>query len=335
MKNKMLVFLLALTVLLSSCGAYDNTKDSAKIEVIECTEVNETKRGGINAPKARYGDVLENAEIADDVVDGAMDDADKADSDPLAERKIIKVGMVRLETTEYDKSLEALRTLIKDFGGYIHSSDEYDGRDDELGRRRRHAYIQVKVPAEKFDAFLTASGNVADLINKSEDKQDVTSRYTDIELRLKTLKIKEERLLALLEKADEMETIISLENALSSTRYEIESYETSRRNLDDKISYSTINIELKEVRMAKEYKDKPISLGEKISYAFSNSLRNTGIFLENLLLAVVSSLPLILFVCIIIIIVVSIFKKRKKNRIKKSEEKSGNIEDKKEAKKED
>lgn len=71
--------------------------------------------------------------------------------------------------------------------------------------------------------------------------------YSDIELRLQTQRTKQERLLALLEKAATMEDIISLENALSETEYQIEQYTSDLKRYDSLIDFATIELRLTEV----------------------------------------------------------------------------------------
>ena len=53
---------------------------------------------------------------------------------------------------------------------------------------------------------------------------DVTLRYVDVDSHKKALETEQERLLALLEKAENVEDIITIENRLSDVRYELENY---------------------------------------------------------------------------------------------------------------
>ena len=77
----------------------------------------------------------------------------------------------------------------------------------------------------------------------------MTSQYTDYEARLDSLRTQEERLLAMLEKSEDVESLIALEQRLADVRYELESIERNLRNLDLQISYSTINLNLQEVEV--------------------------------------------------------------------------------------
>lgn len=63
----------------------------------------------------------------------------------------------------------------------------------------------------------------------------------------KALETEQERLLALLEKAENVEDIITIENRLSDVRYELENYESQIRLLDNQIDYSTVYVDISEV----------------------------------------------------------------------------------------
>ena len=86
------------------------------------------------------------------------------------------------------------------------------------------------------------------MVYSSRSSEDVTEQYTDIETRLATLTTKHERLLALLDQADKMEDIISLENALADCEYEIDSLTGSKRHYDDLVGFSTFYVDLEEVQ---------------------------------------------------------------------------------------
>ncbi len=241
-------------------------------------------------------------------------------------RKIIKTGRIRVETTEFDNSVKALLDLVDDYGAYVYSSEFYNGNPDDPYDNKHCDYI-IKVPAQHFDEFMNSSSNVGSIINKSESKDDVTASYRDVEARLKSLRVQEERLLDILSKADDLEAIIKLESALSEVRYQIENFESSKRLMDDQVSYSKINIRIREVVMLREFRDKPITFGEKIGYALSNSLENTVVFLQEAVIFIIYALPTFIILALIVFVIIKIVKKvKKRNQVKVEENTDINIE---------
>ncbi len=308
MKKKIFLFILGLVLIMSACSSPSKGEANMIQETTQALHKEE--------PKSEEADFIDSEGIDN------FTSANKEDAGESLEknRKIIKTGYIMIESTEYDESVRKLKDLISLNNGYVFSSQQYDGNDDDEYDNKNSHYV-IKVPSERFDSFMSSSGDIGDLIEKSEEKEDVTTQYMDIEARLKTLKVQEDRLIAILEKSDNLENILELEKELADVRYEIESFEANKRNLDNHVSYSTINVNIREIKIAKEYKEKPISFGEKLGYAFSDSISNAGMFLEGLVLLIVAIFPFLIFIAIMVLIIVFIFKKVKKTNKKKKENK--------------
>lgn len=159
--------------------------------------------------------------------------------------KLIRTASLSLQSTDFDAAVDALNALVAAQKGYFENSNfSYGGYSSS---ENRWGEFTVRVPKENFDAFLSAVGDVAHVVSRDTGVQDVGEPYYDAELRLSTLKTKHERLLALLDKAELMEDIISLETALSDVEYEIQQYTSTLKRYDSLIDFSTINISLREV----------------------------------------------------------------------------------------
>lgn len=142
--------------------------------------------------------------------------------------------------------------------------------------------------------------------------------YQDTESRLKVVTTKEERILALLEKAEKIEDIIALEKELSEIIYEKENLKTNLMDLDDKIDYTTFYISLQEVQKVSDTETRDTSFGIRIKNAFKNSLYSFKKGIENFIIAIVYNLPYIFITGIIFFVAYKLFKK-KKNKIDKIE----------------
>ncbi|NCC69379.1 MAG: DUF4349 domain-containing protein, partial [Clostridia bacterium] len=92
---------------------------------------------------------------------------------------------------------------------------------------------------------------------------------------------KQERLLALLEKADVMEDIIALENSLSDVQYQIEQLTSTLKRYDGLVDYSSINITINEVIRLSDEPGEADSLGERLSKAFVGGFSDFGMALGN------------------------------------------------------
>ena len=188
-------------------------------------------------------------------------------------RKIIRHMSMDLETRTFTEAIQSIQTAVAEAGGYIESQNQ---EGYSLGSRsryqERYANIQARVPSAKLDEVARSVGGFCNVLSQSESMDDITDSYYDAQAHLKSLQIQEERLLAILEKADKLEDIITLESALSDVRYQIESLTASLRRMDSQVAYSYLNISLREVVEYQEVQEKPRSFGEQMREAFGDGM---------------------------------------------------------------
>ena len=158
---------------------------------------------------------------------GAAETPEPDDSVADYTAKIIYTASVSIETTEFDKAVAALESQVQKIGGFVESSnvtgDTQYNSDGTTSIVNRWAYYTVRIPCEQFEAFLHETEGFGNVISTSRDAQNVTSAYTDYEARLSSLNTQEERLLDMLSKSEDVETLIALEQRLADVRYELES----------------------------------------------------------------------------------------------------------------
>ena len=140
----------------------------------------------------------------------------------------------------------------------------------------------------------------------------MTSQYTDYEARLDSLRTQEERLLAMLEKSEDVESLIALEQRLADVRYELESYMSQLKVYDNQVDYDTVNISIQEVK--NETPTGELSIGQKMLNGLENSLRAIAESAKNLCIWFVASIPYFVILFAVIFAVVSIIKKIRKKK---------------------
>lgn len=240
----------------------------------------------------------------------------------LNPEKIIYSSEVTLETTEFDESIEKLMALVEEYGGYVESSSmsdaNYYSKINGYAGLRSASYT-LRIPSSKFSEMsggLSALGNVPYNHTYTEN---VSAQYYDTEARLKAYTAQEERLLEMLDAAETVEDILAIEGQLTNVRYEIESMQSSLKNWDRRINYSTIYLEMHEVS---EYTDTPssgLSYGERLLRSLKDGLYGVGRFFQNLLLRLVGALPALVLIAVLVIILRLVYKNiRAKRKDKKA-----------------
>ena len=189
--------------------------------------------------------------------------------------KLIQRADYEVQTTDYPAAETALEALVERCGGYFEYQETSGGGYYESAARRWGSFT-IRVPKEHYDAFTGSVGEVGHVVSQSGSAEDVGQNYSDIELRLQTQRTKQERLLALLEKAATMEDIISLENALSETEYQIEQYTSDLKRYDSLIDFATIELRLTEVARISDEPGEVAPLGARVASAFGEGLHSFG-----------------------------------------------------------
>ena len=352
MKKKLITLVLA-SIVLTGCGAASKNA-SSQVYMAETAAAYDTASGAANGMPASFSKSADT----DFAPEASSDDSgsvqlsqndvlsqnpEEENSDPSGsenasaetfqapvERKLIRNVNMDLETREFDALTKSITDAVTNFGGYIQQSDVSGNSLNWSGdRSSRYSTITARIPSDKLDDFLTEVSSQGNVTYKNESVQDVTLQYTDITSRKKTLQMEQERLWALLEKAESVDAVIALESRLSEVRYQLESLESQLRTLDNQIVYSTVYLSIQEVQVLTS--TDPDTIPVRIQKGFSRSINQLKIFSVDFLVWFISSLPILIVFAVLILIAVIllriIFKKRKtgkqreldKNKIKTNE----------------
>lgn len=225
------------------------------------------------------------------------------ENESKSSRKLIRTKSVTVETKNLDKSLEKVNTAIDTFGAYVeHSTLDSPSYVSEYDDKRTYT-MTIRVPEDKLDAFMNQLDSTGTVTSATESTEDVTLQYTDIEAHKKALKTEYDRVMELLGKAETMDQILALESKLSDLRYQIDSYESQLKVMDNQITYSTVSLTLREV----EYeKDADKSYGTRIVNAFKDGIHDVKSGLADFSVWFILVLPSLVVLGIIIAILVAI-----------------------------
>lgn len=309
MRNKsrfysILLLFLSSCMLLSACGSQSAEKMAA-IVTSETTPIEAA------AEEISY-------DTAADAGEGLTQASPSAGYIPT-DRKLIREVHMSVETTDFDNLITQINTKLSQLEGYTESAS-LTGASITTGNssRPKSAHLTLRIPSDKLELFITdveANGNIT---NKSETTTDVSLQYADAQSHKKSLEIEQERIWALLEKADTMEAILSLESHLSEIRYELESYESQLRQYDNKVDYSTITLDITEVRIFTPMEE--ASVGQRIRNGFAENIYRISNGLLELFIWLLAGSPY--WAPLIILAAVVFFILRKKIKLKKTKQKT-------------
>ena len=223
--------------------------------------------------------------------------------------------LFRSETREYDSFMSWLESHVAGAGGYIESSNMY-----AYSQHERSSDLTLRIPADKLNGFLQEIGETCNVLQRSVQEEDVTLSYVDAESYRDALLVEQERLMELLEEADNLTDIMSIEDRLTTVRYQLQNYESTLRVFDNQINYSTVHLSVREVGELTE--PEPESWGSRAIRGMKDNAKDIGRLFQELGLFIVTHLPtLLLLGLIVIIILLATAKKRRKARERRRQQK--------------
>lgn len=218
---------------------------------------------------------------------GIVDNGGSGAVDP---EKTIGTYYFYLESKEFQTASNNILALVTKYNGYIENSNVYYGQYMENKKFRTGQYV-FRIPKDSVAAFNNELRPMGNVVSETSSKQNISKSYTDTESRLKAVTVKEERILALYAKAEKIEDIIALENQLSQIFYEKEQLTQSLREMDDRIDYSYITVQLQEVDRLTTEETLETTFGERILNAIRDSFYVFARSLEKFAIWFIYALP--------------------------------------------
>lgn len=260
--------------------------------------------GNEAAPDISYGEGFagENAAQDNTVI------KDETASGENYSQKLIKKYNMTFETTEYDKSFSFVKRSVEDNQGYIENLQTYGSTS------YRSSSFVIRVPEAQAQAFLNSVGEIGELVSQSESAKDVTLEYYDTASKIESLKVQRERLLELLEQAETLSDIITIEDKLEEVESEINEYGTRLKVYDNLVNYVTVNIEIREVETISIVEED--SFLTQIKKGFLSNLNGVISVMKGLVFFLISWIPTFILIGIIVVIIVCVIKKRRKHNRK-------------------
>ncbi|NMA25495.1 MAG: DUF4349 domain-containing protein, partial [Clostridiales bacterium] len=226
-----------------------------------------------------------------------------------------------IETTRFEETLGGVYALMSAYGAYEESSyisgknyaDTYYSR-----KTYRSANFTIRVPADKLDAMTNNLSTLGNVLSSNKQSQNITIQFIDTEARLKACRAEETSLLAMLEKAETVEVILTIQQRLADVRYEIESLTSTLKNWQNQVDYSTVVLYIREVAELTE-KDPPLqrTYWEEIRDGFNATLKSIGNFFKGFFKDFVIALPVLVILAVIVIVIIVIIRlATRKSRMK-------------------
>ncbi|MFB7543657.1 DUF4349 domain-containing protein [Streptomyces zaomyceticus] len=154
-----------------------------------------------------------------------------------------------MEVADVAEALATARRVTSGAGGHV--ENEATERVDESYVT---SHIVLRVPQERYDSVLAELAGTGKLLARKADAKDVTDQVVDVESRIATQRASVARVRALMQRAEKLADVVTLEGELSRRQADLEALLAQQSSLKDRTSLATIALQLSEKRKAEAEK---------------------------------------------------------------------------------
>jgi hypothetical protein len=202
---------------------------------------------------------------------------------------IARTAQLTLIVKDFDSSQKRLEEILQRHGGYV---GQMMTNAPEGAERRFSATLRV--PADQLDAAISEVKQLGRVESESQNGEEVTSQYIDLQARLTNARNTEQRLTELLRRqTGKLDEVVTVEEKISEVREEIERMEAERKNLNQRVDFGTLSVSFNEERKA-QLQVVPPSVGTQFHNAAVDGYRSVVDGIVSLLLVLMSWGPSLL-----------------------------------------
>ncbi len=182
--------------------------------------------------------------------------------------KVIRTISITITTTDFDAVRAAIDRTLRDVSGFVGEI-----RSSSAQNAARSLHATLRVPAARLDDAVRSLRTLGSVTGEVQSGDDVTERVVDIEARLANGRNTEKRLGEVLRnRTGDVSDVLAVEREIARVREEIERLDGERTNLERRVAYATVTLEVTESRQA-TLDTGPVPLSTRLRNAAIDGLR--------------------------------------------------------------
>lgn len=310
-----IVAALALVLGVAGCGAIDSLTGTR------------TTGSSSSEPSMGAPDVYQDAAKG---VDGVATDeslatapygtGDVAANVPQTDRLIIRNKALRIEVKQVTEALDTIKASAKKHDGVITSMQVASDSGSPIYRYSDSGtpsdgtpllgYVTVRVPADKFAAFVDEVSAIGTVRYQAETTDDVTQQHVDLKARLDNLRAEEARLREFFDAAKNVNEMLAIETELGRVRGEIESLDAQVKYLERQAAMATVTIDLSEPQAIVRPNGEDWGFGDAVTTGF----RGAASAIQLLIVITITLSPYLLIAAVLFFAIRAIVRARRNRR---------------------
>lgn len=224
---RLLLLATILSTAVSACGSYRSPTAST-------------------APQAP---AAENS-LAGASTDKAVDAGDQAEANPAStstvpkqQPQLVKSGTLTLTVDSVGQAIEKVTAVARQQQGDLLGLQ--DQLPDAPGSRHT-ALLQIRVPQQNLEATIKELTQIGIVQQQSISAEDVSNQLVDYQARLRNLRKTETTLLEIMNRSGSIADVLQVAQELSNVRNSIEQIDAQLKDLQNRIAYSVLTINLQQ-----------------------------------------------------------------------------------------
>jgi hypothetical protein len=176
---------------------------------------------------------------------------------------VIRTIRLTIITKEFETARAKLEATVRESKGYV---DQLSVKANPGAAKSLVAVLRF--PSDRLDAGLAELRKLGLAKEESQNTADVTGQYTDLVARLANARNTEQRMLALQrERTGKLPEVVEVEREIGRIREQIERMEVEQKNLNNKVQYATVHVDLTEEYRAQLLQPSAPSAGTRLRNA--------------------------------------------------------------------
>lgn len=238
------------------------------------------------------------------------------DSSTVRQDMLVYTCHLSIDTLDYEKSVQTFKQMLSTAGGFVEQENYTDGQSSdpyyiEETEKQKCYTATVRVPHDKYDAFLNGADQLGDIRSKSSNVENLSQEYTDLNTSLQIYEAKEKRYIKMLSTITDDEQAIRVEKELTELQVKIAGIKTRMTEIRTDVDYSTIELQLREVTKYNEAPEQTDTFFQRLGNTVTDTWKNFLVFLEAMLFFFIRVLPYAVILCLIVLIILWITKRRR------------------------
>lgn len=159
-------------------------------------------------------------------------------------RAIIHTASLTVGVDDVTRGINEAERVVREADGFVYAEHITTDSDEQHGTT---ATLTLKVPPGDFQKVLDRlASDLGTLRERKQDAKDVTEKVADVQSRVDSAEATIERLRTLLDRANNVDDVLKVEEKLAGRQADLESLQARADALEEKTRYGTVTLRLRE-----------------------------------------------------------------------------------------